>query len=132
MDVVERREKLATKENPDSRMDYVSSLQGRLAAAGAAARITLRYVPDRWIVTPDGFDAYLAGLGDQDWANLESLATAILDDINNEVVARWVQVVVDRQNEAEDGVTDERHSVMLEDRQPKWGNDALLSRLRLL
>ena len=79
MDVVERREKLATKENPDSRMDYVSSLQGRLAAAGAAARITLRYVPDRWIVTPDGFDAYLAGLGDQDWANLESLATAILE-----------------------------------------------------
>ncbi|MCH8835488.1 MAG: hypothetical protein IH925_06035, partial [Proteobacteria bacterium] len=52
----------------------------------------------------------------------------ILDDINNEVVARWVQVALSVPNGALPGVGN--HGVMLEDRQPKWDNAALLSRLR--
>jgi 7-cyano-7-deazaguanine reductase len=64
------------------------------------------------------------------FASLEALATAVLDDINNEVVARWVQVVISAPAPDEPGV--DGHSVMLEDRQPKWENDSLLSRLRLV
>lgn len=130
MDTVHRREKLTTEENPDSRIDYVSTLEGALAWDAGNARIVIRYVPDRIILRPDGIGTYMEALTQIDWKNLEALATAILDDINNEVVARWVQVTVFEDAPDQDKV--DAHSVMLEDRQPKWENDALLSRLRLL
>lgn len=130
MDTLQRRETLNTSPNPDTRMDYVSSLEGSLPWRGAGpARISIRYVPDRLILVPDCLAPYLAALADGHWPTLESLATAILDDLGNEVVARWAQVVITAPPAAEAGV--EAHSVMLEDRQPKWSNDALLSRLRL-
>ena len=51
----------------------------------------------------------------------------ILDDVNNEVVPRWVQVTVTAPGDRAAGV--DGHGVMLEDRQPRWDNPALLSRL---
>lgn len=131
MDTLQRRETLRTAPNPDTRMDYVSTLEGGLPwRGGGRTRIAIRYVPDRLILDPAGLPAYLAALAAAEWPTLEALATAILDDLGNEVVARWTQVVVTAPAAPDAGV--EAHSVMLEDRQPKWSNDALLSRLRLV
>ena len=52
----------------------------------------------------------------------------ILDDINNEVVARWVQITVSSPDPTDSAL--EFHGIVLEDRQPKWDNPALLSRLK--
>lgn len=130
MDTIQRRETLATEANPDTRMDYVATLEGVLPWHDGTARITIRYVPDRLILKPEGVAPYLDALAATEWSGLEALATAILDDLNNEVVARWVQVMVNEPAPTDAAVG--AHSVMLEDRQPKWENEALLSRLRLL
>ena len=88
----------------------------------------MRYVPDKLIIDPAAFGRYLGALGTLPWESLEKVAVTILDDINNEVVARWVQVALSAPNGTHPGV--DSHGVMLEDRQPKWDNPALLSRLR--
>ena len=130
MDAKERRGLLATQSNPDARLDYVSALDGYIEPAGRAQRTTVgvRYVPDKLIIDPAAFGRYLGALGTLPWESLEQVAVTILDDINNEVVARWVQVAISVPNDAHPGV--DSHGVMLEDRQPKWDNPALLSRLR--
>ncbi len=130
MDAKERRGLLATRSNPDARLDYVSALEGHIEPAARAQRTTVgvRYVPDKLIIDPVAFGRYLGALGALPWESLETVAVTILDDINNEIVARWVQVALSAPNGAHPGL--DNHGVMLEDRQPKWDNPALLSRLR--
>ncbi len=130
IDAKERRGLLATQSNPGSRLDYVSALDGRIASAGDAkpATVGVRYVPDKRILDPATFGRYLEALGTLGWASLEEVAVTILDDINNEVVTRWVQVAVSAPDGGHPGV--DNHGVVLEDRQPSWDNPALLSRLR--
>ena len=62
-----------------------------------------------------------------DWESLEALATTILGDFNNQLVARWARVVATAPEGAYPGVG--AHEVMVEDRQPGGDNEALLSRL---
>lgn len=109
--------------NPNRRLDYVISLEGIVKNA-TSRKVRLRYVPDRNILTPESFARYLDGLGAMTWESHEQVAAHILNDINNEVVARWVQIVLQVSN---DPATP--HLVMMEDRQPKWDNPDLLSRL---
>ena len=127
MNVQARRGLLTTSDNPDSRLDYVVTLSGRLGV-GETARVAIRYVPDHTILEEGCFAAYLDALAETDWPTLEAAATAILEDLNNELVARWVQVTVS--SEADGGVRGIEHAVYLEDRQPTWDNPALLARLR--
>ena len=103
---------------------------GHIAPAGRGERPTVgvRYGPDKLLIGPAAFGRYLGALGTLPWESLEQVAVTILDDINNEVVARWVQVALSVPNDAHPGV--DSHGVMLADRQPKWDNPALLSRLR--
>jgi 7-cyano-7-deazaguanine reductase len=123
-DRLARRAHLITDINPETATDYLVTLHGDAVTADASVR--LFYVPDKYVLQPDGFSDYLSTLSQHAWENLESLALAILDDINNEVVPRWVQIVVQRSNEqAEHG-----HRVLVEDRQPNWDNPPLLDRLR--
>lgn len=119
-----RRELLAVAANPAPRLDYLVALVGDLAGELGEVRLTVRYVPDRLILAPPAFVAYLAALGGAEWPSLEALAAAVLDDLNNELVARWVQVAAEA--EAAAGL---RHVVVLEDRQPRWDNRVLLERL---
>lgn len=114
-----RREHLTTAPNPDARHDYLVELQGNPMPG---TRLTVRYVPDRLILTPPGFTAYLpalAALPD----GLEALALAVLDDLNNELVPRWAEVTAERTEPLP-------HRTVVEDRQPAWDNPALLTRLR--
>ncbi|MHA1598402.1 MAG: hypothetical protein ACTSV1_06730 [Alphaproteobacteria bacterium] len=130
MNVTEHRRHLVTSRNPDSKLDYISSLVGHMAVLGDIGRstVTLRYVPDRLILQPAAFGKYLDVLGGVDWQTLEEAAAVILNDINNELIARWVQVSIDTPDQVHTGI--DSHEVLLEDQQPKWENPELLSRLK--
>jgi len=130
MDIEQRRKLLIADRNPDIRLDYVASLYGHMTTPGGAFRLDvgLRYVPDRAILNPASFASYLNALGGLEWSSLEDVAQAMLNDINNELIGRWVQVSVLATGELEDGV--DGHEVLLEDRQPNWDNPGLLSRLK--
>lgn len=123
----ERRARLAAVPGPTGR-EYVVALAGRVGAwfgsPAAGASVALRYVPDRMVVEPAAFAAYLEALGGHAWPALEHCAAAIVDDFNNELVPRWVQVIL---SAPDDGAV---HEVMVEDRQPRWDNRELLGRLR--
>ncbi|CAO3434273.1 hypothetical protein [Azospirillum doebereinerae] len=112
-----RRERLTTAPSPDSRHDFLVELRGEPAAG---TRLTVRLVPDRLVLEPAGFAAYLTEL--EGTAGLEALAMAVLDDLNNELVPRWVEVAAERDAPLP-------HRVVIEDRQPNWDNPRLIDRL---
>ncbi|MBO43625.1 MAG: hypothetical protein CMM28_07865, partial [Rhodospirillaceae bacterium] len=72
------------------------------------------------------FEHYLSTLDQTNWQNLETLALEILDDINNEVVPRWAQIVLNSANDK----SSNGHRVLVEDRQPNWENVSLLRHLK--
>ncbi len=132
-DVWGRRARLVHRANPHSRLDYLVTLRGTIHPADASclageadrAAALLRYVPDRDVLAPDALDDYFADLGARPWDSLEALATTFLEDVNNELVPRWVMVTLSTPA----GPYDDGHSVTIEDRQPRWNNQVLLNRL---
>ena len=110
-----RRERLTTAANPDARHDYLVTLTGE---PQPGTRLELRYVPDRWVIDPAGFAAYLEELAGFP-GGLEALALAVLDDVGNEAVPRWSEVRAVRAV----------HRVVVEDRQPNWDNPHLFARM---
>lgn len=124
MDKIARRSALKASPRLDPKLDIISAIDGRLGDYS----VWLRYVPDKLILDPDSFASYLKALNGLQWEGMEETVLAILDDVNNEVVARWAQVTLCAQKADAGG----SHSVMAEDRQPKWDNKELLSRLNLL
>lgn len=115
-----RREHLTTTPNPDARHDYLVTLTGE---PQPGTRLELRYVPDRWVIDPAGFAAYLGELADFP-GGLEALALAVLDDVGNEAVPRWTEVRAARARTEHAG-----HRVVVEDRQPGWDNPHLFARM---
>ncbi len=134
MDLAKRRGFLENVANPRGGIDYVVELKGAIesteegAGGRRSAELSVRYVPDKWILDPGAFGRYLEALATIEFQSLEALAAAILDDIANEAVVRWVQVVVTAPDTSHSPV--DRHGVMLEDRQPRWDNPSLLSRMK--
>jgi len=128
---VARRAALVTEANPAPRLSYQVTLGACLTCRiGRAprARITVDYIPDLVLLDPAGFSRYMNVLGRTVWGGPEALGIAILDDMNNEVVPRWVRVTVRAQGDetsapkaaVEPGSW---HRVILEDRQPRWDED---------
>ncbi len=114
---VDRHALLASAANPGSRLDYLVTLTVEIGAA----KVRLRYVPDRLILAPGALVAYAVHLGGTHMSP-ERLAIGVLDDVSNEIVPRWVEVTVEASGT-------ERHGVTVADRQPNWSNPALLARL---
>ncbi|MCW9001344.1 MAG: hypothetical protein OQJ87_01365 [Rhodospirillales bacterium] len=132
LDPLQRRKFLETEANPNTRLDYVSTLDGSIQVGEDGNTIvTVRYVPDKQILQPKAFITYLGVLNSIDWPSIEESAATILDDLNNEVIPRWVQVTLEHSTPGDDGGL-RSHRVMLEDRQPRWDNPTLLSRLKLI
>lgn len=110
------RELLSVTPSPDPRHDYLVTLSGAVGGAegdGAIAggRVSISMVPDRLVVVPDSLVDYLAALDGSE--TTEALALRVLDDMLNELVPRWIEVIVTRD-------TPLRHEVRVEDRQPDW------------
>ena len=119
----ERRNLLAAQPNPDNRLDYVVTVTGRIRAADESCEVELRYVPDRLVLETTAFEDYLGAMSRERWDNLEHAAVTLLDDLHDQLVARWIQLSV---------TGGHGHSILLEDRQPKWENPHLLQRLKRL
>ncbi len=119
------RETLGTRPNPNREVDYVVFLGGTVRPRGVATplSVTLRYVPDRLILESGGWQRYLAALSAESMSALEELAARVLFDASNEVVPRWLSVVVS------DDTSGPSHKVVVEDRQPNWDNPDLLRRI---
>lgn len=115
----QRRARLVVRPNPAERLTYQVSLRAGSDQGGALfAWILVDYVPDRVLLDPSAFAAYVALLSHQTWEGLEALGVAVLDDLNNELVPRWVRVTV---RAARIGQAPSlRHDVVLEDWQPSW------------
>ncbi len=124
-----RREHLATRPNPQRKIDYLVILEGTVRPRGAPdpLHLTLRYVPGRLLADAGAWSNYLAVLGRQAWPSLEGLAADVLSDVNNAVVPRWLSIVVE--DRAQGGDPESGHKVIMEDRQPKWDNADLLRRV---
>ncbi|MBB4285128.1 hypothetical protein [Roseospira goensis] len=127
LDPEPRRAALAVRANPGERRDYTVTLSQPLPIFSGPARglqVTVDYVPDRHVLDPDSLTRYLAGLDRWIWSGLEALGLAILDDLNNELVPRWLRVTVSASAtgplEGLDTGRPRRQTVTLEDRQPHW------------
>ncbi|CAO3436480.1 hypothetical protein [Azospirillum endophyticum] len=113
-----RRERLSTRPSPDARHDFLMELRGE---PQPGVRLTLRLVPDLLVPDPASVLSYLTEFGGFG-GGLEALAVAVLDDVNNELVPRWVEVTVESDAPLP-------HRVVIEDRQPTWDNPRLMERL---
>ena len=126
--VRERRQRLLTSPNPRPGLNYLGlhrqTLPGDALPAGMPAPVTVafRFVPDRLILDAEALPRYGVVLAAQAWASPESLAAAIFDDLNNELVPRWLNLRLD---------AGDSHRVVLEDRQPGWETPHLLDRLEV-
>ncbi len=119
-----RRALLAAAPNPGEHHEYMVMLEGSLALADQPVEAALCYVADRRVLSMDAFVAYLDAVAGAAWPTLEAVAEAMLADMNNELVPRWVQIRL----VAGPGERGECHRVIIEDRQPGWDNPTLLAR----
>ena len=129
MDVFARRAVLQGLDNPGGRNDYVTGLQGRMTPIhyDGELNVFIRYVPDRMVVTPESFEAYLGTVEKLEWSSLEDMANAMVKDVSNEMLTRWTQVVLKAAHPELAHIAN--HEVNVEDRQPGWRNDDLIFRL---
>ena len=132
LELRERRLLLTTIANPSGRLDYVVSIEGSISLPDPHGPVTLslRYIPDRDVLNPECLAPYYQEIAGAGWESLEEVAVTLLDDINNEVVPRWLSVALIRRDRATP--EREKHGVILEDRQPRWDNPRLLNRLERL
>jgi hypothetical protein len=123
-----RRHLVATLPNPDPGSDYVVRFDVETTPSFALGplKFIARYVPDRLLLDPSCLSDYLHALTQPDWPSLEALAVAMRDDISNEVIPRWIEILV---SPSDASLKIARHSVLVEDRQPQWDNPRLLARL---
>jgi len=123
-----RQSSIATTPNPIPQTDYLCHLSGKLTSSGGQTiTVELRYVPDKWILLPAALADYLHALAPPDREALELTASLVIDDLNNQLVARWLQITMSGPSEAATDIT--AHRILLEDRQPQWDNPALLQRI---
>ena len=123
-----RRSLLQISDNPARRADYMVRLDGAIeAGAAGTVAIALAYIPDRAILSPAGFGAYLDSLKGENWGSIEELGAAILADIESEVVPRYLRLTLRGGTDKPGCVSG--HVVLFEGRQPDWKNDAILARL---
>lgn len=130
MNTNDRRALLTDRPNPEGKLDYIAALKGTIRRADRPEGIdvTVHYVPDRSVLAVDSFGAYLDGLGPIAREPLEQLGTVVMNDLNNHLVPRWIEVRVSTGPQNPAALIS--HAVLLTDRQPKWDNPGLLARLR--
>jgi len=89
--------------------------------------VRIMYVPDRLVLPNEILENYFNAIANANYKSLESLAVEILDDVNNEIVPRWVQIDISALGES--GAEEINTHVTTIERQPYWDNPSLLSRI---
>lgn len=120
------RSLLKSVSSPQSSPDYLIVLKGSIAWHGGA--VALSFIPDRLILTEESWGDYLCALGNAPWDTLEEIALQILNDVNNEIVPRWLRVRCSVMAEISDLSGKMTHVVVVDDHQPLWDNFALIAR----
>ena len=110
---------LKTTPNPNPKLDYVTELRKQFSST---LRVTLTYVPDKLLLLPEAFTAYLDAALPTLAEPYESFAHVFLEDVNNEVVPRWLRIEIISE-------TNPTRRIVLIDSQPKWNNAPLLASL---
>jgi len=128
MTTKDRRYLVHTEPNPDPGSDYVVRFEMETTPSFALGplKFVARYVPDKLLLKPSCLGDYLHALTQPQWPSLEAVALAMRDDFGNEVLPRWIEILV---SPSEASLEIARHSVLVEDRQPQWDNPNLLARL---
>ncbi|MGB0671050.1 MAG: hypothetical protein ACPGNT_06100 [Rhodospirillales bacterium] len=125
----DRRSLIRTRPNPEDRRDYVVALNNiRIGQL----ELRVLYVPDKLILDVDSLVDWVDALAATSWPDPETAAAAVRDDISNELVPKWQQIVLTRASHSRGGSLLPGHQVILEDRQPRWDNRNLLDRLNFL
>ncbi len=119
MDSENRRDLLAVTAHSATGPEMTVRLSGPCALGAPSFQgltLAVTYVPDKLLLVPVGFTRYLAALGRQPWTGLEALVAAIIEDLNNELVPRWLRVTAS----VPAATLGLEHQVAAEDRQPRW------------
>ena len=119
MDIHDRRGLLAAIPGPDTEHEVLVRLEQTVSFKGEPDPIQIRimYIPDRLVLPGKCLQAYFNAVSTSDCEAQEALAVQLLDDFNNEIVPRWVQIDI-----ITTGV-----QTTATDRQPGWDNPNLLS-----
>ena len=119
----QRRECLKTTVNPAADHDRISILSGELPGSGLIGggpiHVDLRYIADRDIIAAAALAHYFQVAAQEPCETLEAYADMVLNDLNNELVPRWIWLRLQGSG----------HQVIQQDRQPGWNDQGLLNTL---
>ncbi|MEM6902061.1 MAG: hypothetical protein AAF556_02320 [Pseudomonadota bacterium] len=123
-----RRSLVKCRPSPATGHDYLVDLKIKLQAQDRSSpyHLTIRYVPDRELIDDGQMREYWRFIEAAKWPSLAAIAITVLEDLNNEVIPRWLQV------QLRDPLTSdyqEGSMVTIEDRQPGWHNQQMLARI---
>ena len=121
----ERRALVPTRQNENTSLDFVVSVEFSmpLPITGGEGRLYVRYVPDRLLLDMEDLAPWLTHIEAIEAQEIEQAAVMVMNDLNSELVPRWIQVLVRTHGGGE---------VLVEDRQPDWDNPSLLAVLKPL
>ena len=109
--------------NPNEMADYLVSLGGRLTMEDHGTfNVRITYVPDASILNVPSFHSYLMVLDSFSEMTPEWSGKTLLEDINNELVPRWVRVTLIGRPGIEIVGS---YRCLFQDSQPNWTNPAL-------
>lgn len=113
---------LGTLPNPHQLQDYLVQHDSSITAAGRVLKICIRMVPDKDIAQNTSLNDYLKTFAHSD-VPLETLASHILEDLLNTLIPRFLHIELIHEQDGQ------LHRIVMEEKQPKWSNTALLARL---
>jgi len=128
MDVHARRDLLGCQSNPEEKQEYLVSFSGDLRLSNDQLfQVRLTYVPDLFVLDATTFQPYLDIVGRVDDSTPERSGKLILEDINNQLVPRWIRVTIFGRLDQSDMHT---YRCLFQDHQPNWQNSSLISAVR--
>lgn len=80
--------KIKNSANPDSRKNWLITVE-----INSPVFVSLRMVPDKLVAEHSSIKNHISEIALQNWSNPEEMILAIIEDVNNELVPKWLEVV---------------------------------------
>ncbi len=129
IDLETRRALLKTEPNPNPGLEYLVEHDKTITVTCGKEKqkvhILLRYIPEQLVLCRYTYMDYLKQFEDSKntLKNMESLINIILEDVTNEVIPYWMEVIAHYDDDFG------QHRILMEDEQPGWHNKDLIARL---